>query len=151
MLLIINVSESGKFVCGNMRQIIIGHGDGTNYEIPEVERRRSSGSPSVSAADGDSPDGSLAKQSVSRILQHLAVLPTVNDYRVTYWELFNTIFSILGRIVGILLTINVAFEYYRHGRSNYFWWTVACFVIPMVVTTCVQIVMLVEIICNICI
>lgn len=127
-----------------MRQIV-GHGGGSAADAndtPSVQQRRSSSSPSSLCAD-DSPDGSLAKQSVSRILQHLAVVPTDNDYRVTYCELFSAFTSILGRIVSILLTINVAYEYYRNGRFNYFWWTVACFVIPMVVTTCVQIVMFV--------
>lgn len=131
-----------------MRQIVVGHGGGSTassetHETPVVQRRSSQSSSTVSATD-DSPDGSLAKQSVSRILQHLAVVPTDNDYRVTYCELFSAFSSILGRIISILLTINVAYEYYRHARLNYFWWTVTCFVVPMVVTTCVQIVMLVE-------
>lgn len=104
--------------------------------------RRSSLTPSIPSTADDSPDSSsLAKQRVSRILEHLAVPPTDDDYRVTYCELFSAVVSILGRIVGILINLNVAYEYLLHGKRNYFMWTVACFVIPMIVTTFVQIAM----------
>ncbi|KAJ6649438.1 XK-related protein 6 [Pseudolycoriella hygida] len=79
------------------------------------------------------------KSHVNQFLQSLSSSPTEEDFTVTYCDIFWTIISVLGRIISILITINVAFNYYRNDQFDYFWWTVICFTVPMLVTTFLQI------------
>lgn len=78
-------------------------------------------------------------KSVNQILHSLSSTPTEQDYIVTYCDIFWTIISVFGRIISIGITINVAYNYYINDQINYFVWTVSCFVIPMLVTTFLQI------------
>ncbi|XP_037031972.1 XK-related protein 6 [Bradysia coprophila] len=79
------------------------------------------------------------KSQVNQFLHSLSSSPTEEDFVVTYCDIFWTIISVFGRIISIGITINVAFNYYRNDQMNYFAWTVGCFVLPMLVTTFLQI------------
>lgn len=83
-------------------------------------------------AKDDSRDG------VCGILDTLSASPKDEDLHVTGSDIFWTVVSILGRVVSIILTINLALDYYRHGRTDYFIWTLCCFLIPVVITMFLQ-------------
>lgn len=90
----------------------------------------------------DQQDGkNFIKRKVSNILDTLSNSPTEADFSVTYCDIFWIIISILGRIISILININVAYAYYKNDKIYYFILTVSCFAIPMIVTTLLQIAM----------
>lgn len=89
-------------------------------------------------AERNSEQPNFIKSHVNQILHSLSSSPK-EDFIVTYCDIFWTIISVLGRIIGICITINVAYNYYRNNQIDYFVWTVSCFLIPMVVTTFLQI------------
>lgn len=90
-------------------------------------------------AERDSEQPNFIKSHVNQILHSLSSSPTEEDFVVTYCDIFWTIISVFGRIISICITINVAYNYYRYNEMEYFTWTVSCFVIPMLVTTYLQI------------
>lgn len=80
------------------------------------------------------PD-SVARKRVCHFFNILSASPTDEEVPITNCDIFWMFVAILGRIIGIILTINLAVEYYMQGRINYFVWTLCCFLIPMVITT----------------
>lgn len=94
----------------------------------------------VESADSSKRDSNFFKQ-MNQIIDKLGTSPREEDYTVTFYDIFYSILSIFFRIIGILININVAYEYFRHGKQHYFIWTVSCFAIPMVITSFLQIAM----------
>lgn len=91
----------------------------------------------------NSEQPNFIKSQVNQFLHTLSSSPTEEDFVVTYCDIFWTLVSVLGRIISICITINVAYNYYTNDRYNYFYWTVSCFLIPMLVTTFLQMTMFV--------
>lgn len=79
-----------------------------------------------------------ARDRVSGILDTLSASPKDEDFIVTKSDIFWIVTSILGRVVSIVLTINLALDYYRHERKDYFIWTMCCFLIPIGITLFLQ-------------
>lgn len=75
---------------------------------------------------------------VKDLLDILSTSPKDEDFSVTKSDIFWTAVSILGRFISVLLTINLAFDYYSHGQLHYFAWTLCCFLIPMAITIFLQ-------------
>lgn len=92
-------------------------------------------------AERNSDQPNFIKSHVNQILHTLSTSPTEEDFSVTYCDIFWTIISVFCRIISICITINVAYNYYRNDQMDYFAWTVSCFLIPMFVTTFIQIAM----------
>lgn len=89
----------------------------------------------------NSEQPNFIKSQVNQFLHSLSSSPTEEDFVVTYCDIFWTIVSVFGRIISIGITINVAYNYYVNEQIDYFAWTVGCFVLPMLVTTFLQITM----------
>lgn len=64
-----------------------------------------------------------------------------NDYTVLNSDIIVFILSIIFRPISIILNLLLACQYYRTGNYNYFLWTLSCIIIPMIVTTTIQIAM----------
>lgn len=78
---------------------------------------------------------SLNKKIVNSLL-NLAVGPAPGpiDDNVTYFDIFWTFISIIGRVISVLLNINLAMTYYANGKQEYFIWTSLCILIPASIT-----------------
>lgn len=74
----------------------------------------------------------------NEIISSLQALPTDDEYFVTKTEIFFTVVSICGRFWSIVSTILLSLSYYHKGQIDYFTWTLCCFLIPMAVTTVLQ-------------
>lgn len=86
----------------------------------------------------DTETDSISRGRVSGFLNTLGASPKDEDFVITKSDIFWTVISILGRVLSIILTINLAVDYYLHGRINYFIWTLCCFLIPMLITIFLQ-------------
>lgn len=74
----------------------------------------------------------------NEIIDSLQALPTDDEYYVTKTDLFFTFVSICGRFSSIISTILLSMSYYHNGKIDYFTWTLCCFLIPMAITTVLQ-------------
>ncbi|XP_062533957.1 XK-related protein 6-like [Armigeres subalbatus] len=66
------------------------------------------------------------------------------NFTVTNSDIVWTVVSIISRIVSILLNINLAYDYYRKGKVDYFIWTTCCIIIPGIVTSALMVYMYLE-------
>ncbi|XP_021694833.1 XK-related protein 6 [Aedes aegypti] len=66
------------------------------------------------------------------------------NFTVTNSDIVWTVVSILSRIVSILLNINLAYDYYRKGKVDYFIWTTCGIVVPGIVTSTLTVYMYLE-------
>ncbi|XP_065084629.1 XK-related protein 6 [Ochlerotatus camptorhynchus] len=66
------------------------------------------------------------------------------NFTVTHSDIVWTVISILSRIVSILLNINLAYDYYRKGKVDYFIWTTCGIVVPGIVTSTLTVYMYLE-------
>lgn len=87
---------------------------------------------------GFSETDSVIGDKFNEIIDSLQALPGDEDYCVTRTDLFFTFVSICGRFSSIISTILLAISYYRYGKIDYFTWTLICFLIPMAITTVLQ-------------
>lgn len=53
---------------------------------------------------------------------------------LSYAEIISTTVSILFRFITVCINIKLAVDYYEQGHQDFFIWTVACIVTPMLVT-----------------
>lgn len=74
----------------------------------------------------------------NEIIDSLQALPTDDEYNVTKTDIFFTFVSICGRFNSIVSTILLSISYYRNGKFDYCTWTLCCFLIPMAITTVLQ-------------
>lgn len=74
----------------------------------------------------------------NEIIDSLQALPTDDEYYVTKTDIVFTFVSICGRLYSIVSTILLSLSYYRNGKIDYFTWTLCCFLIPMAITTVLQ-------------
>lgn len=75
------------------------------------------------------------------IIQAMVQSPTENYYRVTNCDIIYAFISIFMRIISIFATINVIFDYYKHEQYNYTIYTLCFFILPIIITSFLQIFM----------
>lgn len=80
-------------------------------------------------------------RNAANILQTMDQSPTEDYYRVTNCDIIYAFISIFLRIISIFATINVIFDYYKHEQYNYTVYTLCCFILPITITSCLQIFM----------
>ncbi|XP_055526132.1 XK-related protein 6 [Wyeomyia smithii] len=66
------------------------------------------------------------------------------NFTVTNSDILWTAISIFSRIVSVLLNINLAYDYYRKGKIDYFIWTTCGILIPGLVTMTLTVYMYLE-------
>ncbi|XP_058444852.1 XK-related protein 6 [Malaya genurostris] len=88
-------------------------------------------------------DGSRLSNMAKQPLEFLTRTDEGN-FTVTNSDIVWTVISILSRIVSIFLNINLAYDYYRKGKIDYFIWTTCCIVIPGCVTSALTVYMYLE-------
>lgn len=81
------------------------------------------------------------RERVNGIFDGLNAVPMTEDDYVTNCDIFWTLISILSRVSSIFSTIYLAYSYYRNEQSDYFTWTLSCFLIPLAITMFLQIFM----------
>lgn len=59
-------------------------------------------------------------------------------YSIKYYEICSTFLSIIMRAIAVIINVKLALSYYQNGSINYFIWTTACIVIPMIITTLIH-------------
>ncbi|XP_029708268.2 XK-related protein 6 [Aedes albopictus] len=96
------------------------------------------GSPTNTETDG-SRLSVLAKQPLDFLTR-----TDERNFTVTNSDIVWTVVSILSRIVSILLNINLAYDYYRKGKVDYFIWTTCGIVVPGIVTSTLTVYMYLE-------
>lgn len=94
-----------------------------------------------SANNASEVNGVQLQQRMANLLHTLSHSPAEHELIVTDCDIFWTIVSIVSRMISIGLNIAVAINFYHQGQQDYFWWTLACSLIPMFVTTILQITM----------
>ncbi|XP_055599604.1 XK-related protein 6 [Uranotaenia lowii] len=95
------------------------------------------------ANEGTETDGSRLSVMAKQPLDFLTRTDEGN-FTVTNSDIVWTVISILSRIVSILLNINLAYDYYRKGKMDYFIWTTCGILIPGLVTTTLTVYMYLE-------
>lgn len=77
-------------------------------------------------------------EKIGSVVQALNTVPTDDDYTVTNTDIIFTIISIASRVNSIVSTLLLSYSYYRQDNFDYFVWTLCCFLIPMCITTFLQ-------------
>lgn len=90
-------------------------------------------------SEGDLSEAEEMKTLNKKVLNSMLSLavgpaPGPIDDNVTYFDIFWTFISIIGRVISVLLNINLALSYFRNGQQEYFIWTTLCIAIPACVT-----------------
>lgn len=98
------------------------------------------------SATADQQDGAVASAQLDTIVSQLSAVPDERDYRITDADISGAIVSIVLRCVGIVINARLAYAFYVAAverpsaeRFGFFVWTVACLLVPMVVTACLQV------------
>lgn len=86
----------------------------------------------------DTETDSRITEKIGSVVQALNTLPTDDDYSVTKTDIVFTIVSIASRVNSIFSTLLLSYSYYRQDKIDYFIWTLCCFIIPMCITTFLQ-------------
>lgn len=63
------------------------------------------------------------------------------QYVVAYDDIVSSAISIGARVVNVCINIALAIAYYESENYNYFAWTILCMIVPVIVTTAIQITM----------
>lgn len=88
--------------------------------------------------DRDTETDSTLKERVSDILDTLNSLPCEENCSVSKCDIVFTFISIVSRVISIISTLLLANDYYQNSKTDYFTWTLCCFIIPMFVTMFLQ-------------
>lgn len=99
-----------------------------------------------SSAPDDQRDGAVISAQLDTIIGQLSTVPDERDYRITEADISGAIVSIVLRCAGIAINARLAYDFYVAAveqptpeRFGFFVWTVACLLVPMVVTACLQV------------
>uniref|UniRef100_A0A7G3B184 XK-related protein n=1 Tax=Lutzomyia longipalpis TaxID=7200 RepID=A0A7G3B184_LUTLO len=65
-------------------------------------------------------------------IPEITALPDKESVRI--WDVVYNFISLVVRIVSFGITIYVAIQYYTHGNENYMTYTLACWIIPWILT-----------------
>lgn len=58
-----------------------------------------------------------------------------SDLSISYWELICLVLAIVGHIIDVCIDFNVAYQYYKSGKTTYFVLTVIFIAVPSIINT----------------
>lgn len=90
---------------------------------------------------GEMETDSKITDKFNSIFDSLNTPPIDEDFFVTNSDIIFTIVSIFSRVNSIVSTLLLSYSYHRQEKFDYFAWTLCCFLIPMAVTTLLQLMM----------
>lgn len=67
-----------------------------------------------------------------------------SDLSISYWDLIALVLAIVSHVIDVCIDFNVAYQYYRFEKFNYFVLTIIFIAVPSIINTYMSLKMLVE-------